>query len=160
VIPQDVLRRLDIEDFAAVAAEVGTPAGFADSNGYVGWVPLEALPQALVPVLFGDEAQELEPLGVGEISEPVFTQQGTYIVRMISAREERELSDQMRQRVNIQLLENWQNQQLTQGSQEGWVRINFDSDRYAWVADQVRLTAPRVAAPQQPGQGGPPIQGR
>jgi len=160
VIPQDVRRRLDIEDFAQVAAEVGTPDGFADSNGYVGWVPAGALPQALDQVLFGDEAQELQPLDVGEISDPVFIQEGTYILRLISAPEERELSSQMRQRVNIQLVENWQNQQVTRGSQEGWVRINFDSDRYAWVADQVRLTAPRVAAPQQPGQGGPPNQGR
>ena len=35
------------------------------------------------------------------------------------------------------------------GSEEGWVKINFDSNRYAWVTEQVRLTAPRVTPPPQ-----------
>jgi parvulin-like peptidyl-prolyl isomerase len=159
VVPQEVRDRLDIEDFAAVAAEVGQSAGFANSEGYVGYVPRGAFPD-LDPVLFGDEEKKTEPLAVGEISDPVFTQDGTYIIRKISGPEERKLEDPMRRKLNLQMVENWRNEQLSRGSQEGWLKINFNSDRYAWVADQVRLTAPRVDRPQQQNQGGLPIQGR
>ncbi len=159
VVPQEVRERLDIEDFSAVAAEVGQSAGFADSEGYVGYVPPGAFPD-LDPVLFGDEEEEIEPLAVGGISGPVYTQDGTYIIHKISGPEERELEDLMRRKLNLQMVQNWRNEQLSRGSQEGWLKINFNSDRYAWVADQVRLTAPRVDQSQQQNQGGPPIQGR
>ena len=57
----------------------------------------------------------------------------------------------------MEMVEGWQETQLTQGSHDGWLEINFDSDRYAWVADQVRLTAPRV--PKHPPQNqGIPIR--
>jgi parvulin-like peptidyl-prolyl isomerase len=160
VIPQDVRNRLNTEDFAEVAMEVGAPAGVAANDGYVGWVPRGAFPR-LDRVLFGDEAEEIAPLPVGEISDPVFTQDGIYIIRKIAGPKVRVISSRMRNVLNFQLLENWQSQQLTRGSQEGWVRINFNSARYAWVADQVRVTAPRVPQqPQQPSQGGLPIPGR
>jgi parvulin-like peptidyl-prolyl isomerase len=159
VVPQEVRDRLDIEDFSAVAAEVGKTGGFANTEGYVGWVPPGAFPN-LDPVLFGDEAKETEPLAVGAISDPVFTQDGIYIIHKISGPEERDLEDPMRFQVNRVLLDNWRNEQLSRGSQEKWLRINFDSDRYAWVADQVRLTAPRVDRAQQQNQGGLPTQGR
>jgi hypothetical protein len=97
---------------------------------------------------------------VGAISDPIFTQDGIYIIHKISGPEERDLEDQMRFQVNRVLLDNWRNEQLSRGSQEKWLRINFDSVRYAWVADQVRLTAPRVDRAQQQNQGGLPTQGR
>jgi hypothetical protein len=57
-------------------------------------------------------------------------------------------------------VDEWKNDQLTRGSSEGWLTINFDSERYAWVADQVRLTAPRVDQSQPDNQGGLPAGGR
>jgi parvulin-like peptidyl-prolyl isomerase len=159
VVPQEVRKRLDIEDFAAVAAEVGVPDGFANDVGYVGWVPKGAFPD-LDATLFGGEEPKTEPLAVGGISEPIFTQEGAYIIHKISGPQEHELAPLMRQRLNLQLVEEWRNEQLSRGSEEGWLKINFDSDRYAWVADQVRLTAPRVEQPQQPSQGGLPVPGR
>lgn len=160
VVPQEVRSRLDVEDFSAVAAEVGSPAGFAEDTGYVGWVPEGAFPR-LDEVLFGGSGEgeeSTEPLAVGEISDPVFTQDGVYIIRKITGPEERELDRLMRQQLNVQMVQDWQNQQLSRGSREGWLKINFDSDRYAWVADQVRVTAPRVdrQQQQQPNQGGIP----
>ena len=58
----------------------------------------------------------------------------------------------MVQKLIIETVSKWQSDQLSQGSRDGWLRINFDSDRYAWVADQVGVTAPRVVqeAPQNP----------
>jgi parvulin-like peptidyl-prolyl isomerase len=163
VVPQEVRDRLDNEDFNAVAAEVGQPLMFAgqrlaDQQGYVGWVPEGAFPD-LDEVLFGNAEEKKEPLAVGEISDPISTQEGVYIVHKLSEPAQHELTDLMRFKLNREMVEKWKNEQLTRGSNEGWLHINFDSDRYAWVADQVRLTAPRVDQPQQQNQGQPAIPG-
>ena len=159
VEPGEVRTRLDSEDFFAVAFEVNTSAGFANSQGYVGWVPQGAFPD-LDAVLFGDTEREVEPLEVGAISDPQFTQDGAYIIHKISGPEERELDPLMRAKLSIELVDKWQNEQLTLGSTGGWVKINFNSERYAWVADQIRLTAPRVDQPQRPqNPGASPLGG-
>ena len=44
-------------------------------------------------------------------------------------------------------VERWKDDQLTQGTQEGWVRINFDSNRYSWVTEQVGSPAPGLLHP-------------
>ncbi len=154
VLAGDVRARLEEENFAAVAAEVGVPAGFADGEGgYVGWVPQGAFPD-FDGLLFGNEEEEVAALEVGDISEPLFTSQdGIYIIHLLSPAEERELEPLMRQKLIIEMVSKWQSDQLSLGSQDGWLKINFDSDRYAWVADQVRVTAPRLPqeAPQNPG---------
>ena len=147
--PVEVRKRLDTEEFAAVAGEVGSADGFAGPNGYVGWVPRQAFP-SLDEVLFGDPAQSKEPLAVGAISDPVFTQQGAYIVRKVSGPEQQPLADNIRSKLNTELVLQWQNEQLKRGSEEGWLKMNFDSDRYAWVADQVRVTAPRTRQTENP----------
>ncbi len=156
VDPREVRERLDEEEFANVAAEVGQSAGFAGFDGYVGWIPEGAFPD-LDPVIYGDPENEEEALAVGGISEPVFLQEGVYIIHKISGPEERELEPIMQVKVANELVEKWRNEQLSAGSKEGWLKINFDSDRYAWVADQVRLTAPRVERPAPGNQGGLPI---
>ena len=149
------------EEFAKVAGEVGVSAGYADQTGYVGWVPQGAFPE-LDPALFGDEERDRPPLEVGQISGPIFTQEGIFIVRLITGPTEREFSDQMRTKLNIELVTKWQSDQQVRGADEGWLRMNFNSDLYSWVADQVRLSAPRGEIPGQqgaPGQGQPGGQG-
>ena len=148
------------EEFVKVAGEVGIPAGFADRTGYVGWVPEGAFPE-LDGALFGDEERDIPPLEVGEISGPVFTQDGIYIVRLLTGPTDREFSNQMRNKLNIELVTKWQTNEQIRGANEGWLRMNFNSKWYAWVADQVRLSAPRVAPGQQgaSGQGAPGGQG-
>jgi len=146
----EVRRRLDNEDFAKVAGEVATPAQFADRGGFVGWVPRGAFPD-LDDTLFGNEEKDRQALEVGEISQPSFTQDGIYIIRKITGLTEQELSGPMRFKLNLELVKKWQNEQQLIGSNEGWLRMNFNSKWYAWVADQVQLSAPRT--PQ--GQGSP-----
>ena len=148
------------EEFVKVAGEVGIPAGFADRTGYVGWVPEGAFPE-LDGALFGDEERDIPPLEVGEISGPIFTQDGIYIVRLLTGPTDREFSNQMRNKLNIELVTKWQTNEQIRGANEGWLRMNFNSKWYAWVADQVRLSAPRVAPGQQgaSGQGAPGGQG-
>jgi len=148
------------EDFIKVAGEVGVPAGFADRTGYVGWVPKGAFPE-LDGALFGDEERDIPPLEVGEISGPIFTQNGIYIVRLLTGPTDRDFSNQMRNKLNVELVTKWQTDEQTRGANAGWLRMNFNSKWYAWVADQVRLSASRGDPGQQgaPGQGAPGGQG-
>ena len=145
----DVRKRLETEDFAKVASEVSTPAQFSTGNGYVGWVPRKAFP-ALDHIMFGDEEKEKEALKPGEIGAPEFSQDGIYIVGIIAGPEEREISDLMRAKVSLELVKEWQAEQQLRGAENGWLRMNFNSKWYAWVADQVQLSAPRAEL----GQGG------
>ena len=159
LVPKEVRDRLDNEEFGDVAIEVGLSAGFADENGYVGWVPQGAFPD-LDQFLFGGEEEGEEQLEVGAISDPEFGGEASYIIRIISGPEERELEPLMRAKLTIELVEAWRSDQINAGSKEKWLRVNFNSDRYAWVADQVALTAPRTRpGQQQPNQGGLPIGG-
>ena len=160
VVADEVRARLDEEEFSAVAAEVGVPAGFADrAGGYVGWVPQGAFPE-FDQLLFGDEEGEVAALEKDGISDPQYTiQDGIYILHKLSEPEEQELAPLMRQKLIIEMVTNWRNNQLSQGSDDGWLKINFDSDRYAWVADQVRVTAPRVPQEAPPNPGLPNIPG-
>ena len=156
VDPSEVRNRLDNEDFARVAGELNVSARYAQPGGYVGWVPKGAFPD-LDGNLFGDEDNSLEALEVGEISQPIFTQDGVYIIHILSGPAEQELSQVLRNKLNTELVRKWQDQQQLTGSNEGWLRMNFNSKWYAWVADQVNLSAPRTGprAPGQPGQGLP-----
>lgn len=143
VLPFEVRERLDIQEFAEVAVEVGAQDEFADAAGYVGWVPEGAFP-SLDAVMFGDEERDLEALEAGAISDAIGTIDGIYIVHILSAAEEGEITDTMRSELLSQSLLEWQLEQLSLGSQEGWLKINFNSKWYAWVADQLRLSAPRT----------------
>lgn len=149
---EEVRRRLDKEPFAKVAGEVATPGNFAGQTGYVGWVPRGAFPD-LDDILFGDEEKDREALNVGEISQPLFTQDGIYIIHKLTGLTEEDLSGVMRVKLNSALVEKWQNEQQLIGSNEGWLRMNFNSKWYSWVADQVQLSAPRTPQGQGPLQG-------
>lgn len=177
--PQEVRNRLVREDFGLVAAEVSTPDGFADRDGYVGWVPQGAFPE-LDDILYGNPDRDREALPEGEISDPYFSPDGVYIIQKISGPEVRPLrgfqhladmdeatfegmSDEerasvrreltMRNKLAQQRTEEWFEDQISRGSDEDWLTINFNSEVYAWVADQVQLSAPRI--PQGPPVGGP-----
>ena len=138
----EVMNRLQIEDFANVAQTVGLPDGFADASGYVGWVPRQTFPD-LSPLIFGDQKAGQQALPVGEIGGPVFTRDAIYIVHKLSGPEEMPLSGNVRAKVNVELVDEWQAQQIQRGSEEGWLKMKLNSKLYAWVAEQVAISAPR-----------------
>lgn len=150
--PEAVRERLILgEDFASVAREV------SGSDGYIGWVPQGAFPE-FDSYLFGetvtndDGSQTTEPptLEPGDISETIFSDELIYIIQTVGETETRALEPQMQFRLASARVEAWKDDQLNRGTKEGWAKINFDSHRYAWVAEQVRLTRPRVTPqPQQ-----------
>jgi parvulin-like peptidyl-prolyl isomerase len=158
VQPEDVVRRLAIEDFGVVAREVSESGGFARADGYVGWVPRDTFPD-LDQALYGDPDRGLTALAPGETSRPIFTSDAVYIIKVLSGPEIQELDPRVQIKLNIELVRQWQELQLKTGSENGAVRMNFNSKLYAWVADQVFVTAPRLPAEEaQPGQPGVPFR--
>ncbi len=151
VQPNDVARRLQIEDFSVVAREVNQSNGFSRGDGYVGWVPAKAFPD-LNPAFFGDPVRGIDPLVVGDASPPIFTSDGIFIVKVLSGPRIEELRPIMRIKLNIELVREWQEAQVKTGSEAGTVRMNFNSRLYEWVADQVFVTAPRIDKEPQPQQ--------
>ena len=126
------------------------------SDGYIGWVPEGAFPE-FDSYLFGetevadDGTQTRKPatLEPGEISTPIYADETIFIIQAINGPETRQVEAQMLFQMASARVEEWKDDQLARGSEEGWVKINFDSNRYAWVTEQVRLTAPRVTPPPQ-----------
>ena len=155
--PEAVKERLELgDDFATVAREL------SGSDGYIGWVPQGAFPE-FDRYLFGEERVDdngdavSRPalLGPGEVSDPIYAEQTIFIIQAIGPAETRAIEPAMQFQMAGSLVDKWKDDQLAQGSDEGWVKINFDSNRYAWVTEQVRLTRPRVTPePQQQGGGG------
>ncbi len=144
----EVFDRLRDEEFSSVARDVGQPAGYADASGYVGWLPRQAFPEISREV-FGDPAAGRPALEIGEISRVVRTLDDTYIVRVLAGPEVQPLSDKMRAKVVQQVTDDWQDQRLTQGFEQGWAKIRFASNYYNWVSEQVLLSKPRTDPTQR-----------
>ena len=150
--PEAVRERLVLgQDFGSLSREI------SGSDGYIGWVPEGAFPE-FDRYLFGEtevaedgtETRKPPTLEPGEISTPIYDDETIFIIQPIAGPETREVAAQMLFQMASARVEEWKDDQLARGSEEGWVKINFDSNRYAWVTDQVRLTAPRVTPqPQQ-----------
>mgnify|MGYP002527502052 CR=1 FL=1 len=82
----DVKARLESEDFQQVAADVNASGGFADSDGYVGWVPEGAFPDFDKLLFPTDEGSAF--LEVGGISDPQFTgEDGIFIIHKLRSEE-------------------------------------------------------------------------
>ena len=142
----DVALRLENEDFIRIAQEISSPSQFADPNGYVGWVPKGAFPE-LDDYLYGNEEDGIEALAPGAVSEPIFTSDAYFLIKTISAAEERDLSNVMGFKLLQEVVKAWQRTALVAGTKSGNVRMNFNSRLYDWVTRQVFVTAPRIDRP-------------
>ena len=140
------VERLEEEPFEEVAGRISRDSIYSDSSGYVGWVPRGAFPE-LDKYFFGDE--EDDPLAHNEISEPVATPEGTYIVKVTAGPEDREISDQMRERLKDQALVSWLREEQSRGSDEGWFELNWNSKLYDYVNEQVREFSPAGGSQQR-----------
>ena len=146
ILIDEVETRLENEDFTRIAQELNSSSQFADPNGYVGWIPKGAFPD-LDTSIFGDESQGIEPLALDEVSDPIFTNDAYYLVKLLSDSEERPLSNIMGNKLLKENVEEWQRKTLVAGTQAETVKMNFNSSLYEWVTDQVFITAPRVERP-------------
>ena len=142
ISPPEVIKRLENEDFANVAKSVGVSAGFADDSGHVGWVPRQAF-RRIGPLLFGDLETGQQPMPVGEIGGPVNTRDGIYIVHKLSGPLRMPLTAIMRDKINREMVVDWQFEQIERGREERWLKIKFNDRLYSWVAEQVVISGPR-----------------
>ena len=142
----DVAQRLANEDFTRVAQELNSANQFADPNGYVGWVPKGAFPD-LDDYLYGNEEDEIAALKPGLVSEPIFTADAYYLLKVLAAAEDRELNNMMGQKLVQENVLLWERKALVAGTTAGTVRMNFNSRLYEWVTTQVFITAPRIDRP-------------
>ena len=146
ILVQDVMRRLENEDFTRVAQELSAPSQFADGSGFVGWVPKGAFPE-FDDALYGNEQEGLVPTTSGTVAEPIFTSDAYFILNVLSPAEERNLTSLMGNKLLRESVDTWQQEALVTGTQAGTVRMNFNSRLYDWVTDQVFVTAPRIELP-------------
>ncbi len=151
LLPEQVTQRLEVEQFDTVAREVSLSEGNADPSGYVGWVPKGTFPE-LDPLIFGDEELGTVALEPGEVGRPLYTGHGIYIIKKLAGPEEREISDFMSVKLAEQRAEDWQNSALQAGIDSETVKMHFNSSLYAWVADQVAVSAPRIPATNETGR--------
>jgi hypothetical protein len=149
--PDQVSQRLEVESFGAVAREVSLSQGYADQDGYVGWVPEGAFPD-LDPLIFDDPELGTAALNPGEVSRALYAIDGIYIINKLAGPESREVDERMRVKLASELVEDWKNDALQDGLDTDSVKMHFNSDLYAWVGEQVSVTAPRIPATTQPGQ--------
>ena len=141
--PVAVRERLQLgEDFASVSREI------SGSDGYIGWVPEGAITE-FNRHLFGEDG-EPPLLGPGDVSSSIFMQDNIVLLQAIGEPETREIEPAMQFQLAAAGVERWKDDQLSQGADDGWVKMNFRSSLYEWVTQQVRLTRPRVTpVPQQ-----------
>ena len=144
--PQEVIKRLENEDFTRVAQELNTPSQYARPDGVVGWVPRGAFPE-IDDAIFGNEEEGIEPLAPGTFSGPIFGDEGIFLVKVITGSEERRLDDRMALKLTRELVKIWQREALVAGTGNGTVKMQFNSRLYEWVTDQVFITAPRIERP-------------
>ena len=144
---EHVRDRLLSEDFCSVASELSEDPHYSDICGYVGWVPEGAFP-FLDDLLFGTEDEP--PLDYNEISQPVHHPsfpEGIYVLKVTAGPEVRPVSGLMQRQLKAEALDSWLDQQIRDGSREGWVEVNNDSSLYSWVVKQVRTAAPNATPP-------------
>ena len=132
--PEELRGRIESEGFESISAELN------QSDGYFGWVPEKAFPE-FNDFLYPADGELPDP---GTVSNPIIHDSGVFIVKVMSYNESKEVEDPVKYKLAMEAVQAWQTTQLQTGSEDGWVKINFNSDKYAWVTDQVKLTAPRT----------------
>jgi parvulin-like peptidyl-prolyl isomerase len=136
---EDVQKRLQAgEPFAEVAMEISLDFNTQEKGGEVGWVPRRVFLEL-------DEA--LFSLPVGQISDPVFTTIGTFILLVHEKAENREIEEADRDVLKTRALQDW----LEQERASNVVKQSFSSQQYEYALEQVRSRASQ----QQPQQNQP-----
>tara|TARA_B100000029_G_C17608710_1_gene968471 strand:+ start:922 stop:1950 length:1029 start_codon:yes stop_codon:yes gene_type:complete len=132
--PEEIRGRIDSEGFENVAQELN------QEDGYFGWVPAKAFPE-FNQFLYPEDGELPDP---DTISAPIIHDSGVFIVKVLSYDTSKEVEDPVKYKLAVEAVKTWQDTQLQTGSEDGWVKLNFNSDKYAWVTNQVKLTAPRT----------------
>lgn len=108
--------RLHPDEFPALARDNSEDTGTAVNGGEVGWVAHYELPAAQDAAVFALKTK-------GQVSDPVVTQTGTYIYRLLDTSESMKISDSRLQQIKTTGFQRWLDEQKA-GSQI-WVDPEF-----------------------------------
>jgi foldase protein PrsA len=138
-VPQ-VKERLDRgDDFAEVAKEMNNEKTYADDSGEVGWIPQGAFPD-LDDVMFSLEHNQVDG--------PIISSTGSFFLKIAAGPEFREVAtEDMMNLLARTAVNGWVSEQRDIDN----VQVNFNSENYAWIVEQVRLSEPSPTP--QTGQG-------
>ncbi len=129
-----VKERLDAgEDFGKLAREMSSEEQLKQTGGDIGWFPRGALIPSLSRAVFDE-------LGVGEVSEPLYLNEQTFAIVMVSERvAAREIDEASLQRVKAGALAEWlKNEQQYHKVQFHGFNNGYDSETNAWVTWQLQ----------------------
>ncbi len=112
------------EDFAALAAEFAVVDEVREAGGNMGWVPRGIFTE-LDEVAFG--------LEIGNVSDPISTSGGYYIVKVTDFEESREVEDAYKSEMSKRDFESWMQEQL-----ETSVVEYIDQGKIDWALDHMR----------------------
>ena len=122
-----------LEAFQRIARIHSAADRYADDNGEVGWVPRGAFP---------DFEPELFSIEHNTISQPIRSAQDTYLALITDGPELLEISEEMRDVLKNQAMEQWLIEEL--GNND--VAVAFSSDEYEWIINKVQ----EILAPLTP----------
>ena len=113
------------EDFAALAAEVSTDETTKPYGGNLGWVPQGVLISELDQAAFSIEA--------GNVSEPIATSTGYYVIKVSEIAENRLVDDQYREILASNELTNWFKEQRNVIE----IREYLDQTKATWAVNHI-----------------------
>jgi parvulin-like peptidyl-prolyl isomerase len=123
---QTVLDRLKKgEDFAQVAREVSQDAASKENGGDIGWVPRGLLERELEEAAFS--------LSQGQVSRPISTKEGYYILKVLEKADSREIEPAILERIKAGALDRWLERAETQHRVERYIT----SDKLNWAEAQL-----------------------
>jgi len=115
------VRLANLQPFDVVAREVSTEADSREAGGDLGWVP-----RGLYPVAWDEAAFGLQP---GVVSEPVETESGWHLIKVLAAAETRPLDPKTAERLGDVRLRAW----LTEQTDAGKIVHSLTAETIAWA---------------------------
>jgi foldase protein PrsA len=127
----EVLNRLQNgEDFATVAQELSTDEASKPYGGDLGWLPRGILSYYIDPQL----DQYAFSLEVGNISEPIKTTKGYYVIKVSEIEENRPVDDQYREILAASELDKWLNELMGASN----IKDYLDQDKIDWAMARIK----------------------
>jgi len=118
------------EDFATVAQELSTDEASKQYGGDLGWLPRGILSYYIDPQL----DQYAFSLEVGNISEPIKTTKGYYVIKVSEIDENRLVDDQYREILAASELDKWLNELMGASN----IKDYLDQDKIDWAMARIK----------------------
>ena len=127
----EVLNRLQNgENFSTLAQELSIDEGSKQYGGDMGWLPRGILSYYIDPQL----DQAAFSLEVGNVSEPIQTTRGYYVITVSEIDENRPIDDQYREVLAASELDTWLNELWTASN----IKNYLDQDKIDWATARIK----------------------